>query len=198
MLKIFPLHPIYKEREISDRLWRAYFQETEFLKYAFYYLYLLERKIIMMTIPGIATEFKAAGTYARKDWMQNEDVGEFKDMLLSAMGNDPDKKAPYSYLAKDGIIEYNGVTFVCDYEHNALCLGDVSNPKDVIYVALEKGGTLQVNRDNIGDLSKAIGMFSPEDVNRILRAISKDAQCKRNLLEIDEAKNSIGEAEEKE
>lgn len=149
-----------------------------------------------MTIPGIATEFKAAGTYARKDWMQNEDVAEFKDMLLSAMGNDPDKKAPYSYLAKDGIIEYNGVLFVCDYEHNALCLGDVSNPKNVIYVALENGGTLQVNRDNIGDLSKAIGMFSPEDVNRILRAISKDAQCKRNLLEIDEAKNSIGEAEE--
>lgn len=151
-----------------------------------------------MTIPGIATEFKAAGTYARKDWMQNEDVAEFKDMLLSAMGNDLDKKAPYSYLAKDGIIEYNGVLFVCDYEHNALCLGDVSNPKDVIYVALENGGTLQVNRDNIGDLSKTIGMFSPEDVNRILRAISKDAQCKRNLLEIDEAKNSIGEAEEKE
>lgn len=149
-----------------------------------------------MTIPGIETEFKAAGTYARKDWMQNEDVAGFKDMLLSAMENDPDKKAPYSYLAKDGIIEYNGVTFVCDYEHNTLCLGDVSNPKNVIYVALENGGTLQVNRDNIGDLSKAIGMFSPEDVNRILRAISKDAQCKRNLLEIDEAKNSIGEAEE--
>lgn len=149
-----------------------------------------------MTIPGIETERKTSGKYSGMNRIQNEDAAAFKDMLLSAIGKDPDKKAPYSYLAKDGIIDYNGVIFVCDYEHNALCLGDVSNPKDVIYVALENGGTLQVNRDNIGDLSKAIGMFSPEDVNRILRAISKDAQCKRNLLEIDEAKNSIGEAEE--
>lgn len=149
-----------------------------------------------MTIPGIETERKTSGEYSGMNRIQNEDAAAFKDMLLSAMGKDPDKKAPYSYLAKDGIIDYNGVIFVCDYKHNALCLGDVSNPKDVIYVALENGGTLQVNRDNVGDLSKAIGMFSPEDVNRILRAISKDAQCQRKLVEIDEAKNSIGEAEE--
>lgn len=152
----------------------------------------------MMIITGAETDYKAAGRYARKEWMQNEDVAAFKDTLLSAMGRDQDKKAPYSYLAKDGIIDYNGVIFVCDYEHNTLCLGNVSNPKDVIYVPLADGGTLQVNRDNIGDLSKAIGMFSPEDVNRILRAISKDAQCQKKLMEIDEAKNSIGEAEEKE
>lgn len=149
-----------------------------------------------MTIPGIEMERKTAGQYARPDRMQNEETAAFKDMLLSSMGKDPNKKAPYSYLAKDGIIDYNGVIFVCDYEHNTLCLGDVSNPKNVIYVGLADGGTLQVNRDNIGDLSKAIGMFSPEDVNRILRAISKDAQCQSNLQEIDEMKNRIGEAEE--
>lgn len=143
-------------------------------------------------------DYKAINEYAAKNRTQSEEAKAFKDMLLSTMGKDPNKKAPYSQLAKDGIIEYNGVVFVCDYEHNALCLGDVSNPKDVIYIALADGGTLQVNRDNIGDLSKAIGMFSPEDVNRILRAISKDAQCQKNLLEIDEMKNSIGEAEEKE
>lgn len=143
-------------------------------------------------------ERKTAGDFARPSGVQNEEAAAFKDMLLSAMGKDPDKKAPYSYLAKDGIIDYNGVVFVCDYEHNTLCLGNVSNPKDVIYVGLANGGTLQVNRDNIDDLSKAIGMFSPEDVNRILRAISKDAQCQKNLQEIDEMKNKIGEAEEKE
>ena len=66
----------------------------------------------------------------------------------------------------------------------------------MIYVALADGGTLQVNRDNVDDLSKAIGMFSPEDVNRILCAISLDAQCQRKLAEIDEERNSIGKAEE--
>ena len=34
--------------------------------------------------------------------------------------NDPDKKCPYSCLAKDGVIEYNGVTFACDYKHNCI------------------------------------------------------------------------------
>lgn len=152
----------------------------------------------MMTIPGIGTEYKTAGGYAGISRTQSEEAAAFKDAFLSAMGKDPDKKAPYSYLAKDGIIDYNGVIFVCDYKNNALCLGDVSNPKNVLYVALEGGGTLQVNRDNIGDLSKAIGMFSPEDVNRILRAISKDAKCQGKLAEIDEMKNSIGETEDEE
>lgn len=151
-----------------------------------------------MTIPGVETKSKTAGAYGGTNRTQSEDAVAFKDMLLSAVGKDPNKKAPYSHLAKDGIIDYNGVIFVCDYKNNALCLGDVSNKKNVMYVALENGGTLQVNRDNIGDLSKAIGMFSPEDVNRILRAISKDAQCQKKLAEIDEEKNSIGEKEEEE
>ena len=151
-----------------------------------------------MTISGIETDNKVAGSYARKDWMKNEGATAFKDTLFAAIGKEQDKKAPYSYLAKDGIIDYKGVIFVCDYQNNTLSLGNVSNPKDVIYVGLENGGTLQVNRDNIGDLAKAIGMFSPEDVNRILRAISRDAQCQSNLQEIDEMKNSIGKAEEKE
>lgn len=105
------------------------------------------------------------------------------------------KKAPYSYLAKDGIIDYNGVVFVCDYEHNALCLGDTGNTKDCITVPLENGGTLIVNRDNIGSLASAIDMFSPEDINRIMRAIAKDAKVQQMQHEIDEETNSIGNAE---
>lgn len=149
-----------------------------------------------MAIAGIAAEQKAAAEYVKNNRREDAGAAAFKDMLLSNMGKSPDKKAPYGHLAKDGVITYNGVTFVCDYKHNALSLGDVSNPKKVIYVALADGGTLQVNRDNIEDLSKAIGMFSPEDVKRILRAISLDAQCQRKLVEIDEERNKIGEAEE--
>ncbi len=99
------------------------------------------------------------------------------------------KKAPYSYLADDmGQIEYNGVVFQCDYEQNRLCLGDVSNPDDCLSIPLESGGCLVVNRDSIDGLSKAIGMFSPEDINRIMRAIAQDAKIQKmkNQLE-DEA-----------
>ena len=67
--------------------------------------------------------------------------------------------APYSYLAEDGVITYNGVSFFCDYENNAITLGDMSDEKNVITVQLENGGCLKVNSDNIEDLSKAIAMF---------------------------------------
>lgn len=101
-------------------------------------------------------------------------------------------KVPYGYLAKDGIIEYNGVIFVCDEKTNSICLGDVSDPKQVISVALSGGGHLKVNRDNIGDLSKAVGMFSPEDLNLILRAIAQDTKIQSMKQELDDMENNIG------
>lgn len=87
-------------------------------------------------------------------------------------------KVPYGEMAEDGVIEYNGVVFVCDYDHNRLTLGDTSNEKDCINIPLSGGGSLLVNRNNIDALSKAIGMFSPEDVNRILRALAQDKKIR--------------------
>ena len=83
------------------------------------------------------------------------------------------KKCPYNHLAKDGLIEYNGVVFECDYDTNAICLGDMSDPKKVLNISLPSGGSLRVNVDSIGGLSKAAGMFSPADLNAIMRAISQ-------------------------
>lgn len=90
-----------------------------------------------------------------------------------------EKKAPYSFLADEsGKITYKGVTFFCDNEKQQICLGDMSNPKNVINIPLAKGGCLRVNRDNIGDLAKAIDMFSPEDIGRIMRAIAQDNKAR--------------------
>ncbi|MCI5954292.1 MAG: hypothetical protein MRZ49_06940 [Lachnospiraceae bacterium] len=96
------------------------------------------------------------------------------------------QKCPYSHLAKDGLIEYNGVTFVCDYKTNSICLGDMSNPKNVLNISLPSGGNLKVNVDNFGDLSKAAGMFSPADLNAIMRAIAQYNHCTKKLNELDE------------
>ncbi len=101
-------------------------------------------------------------------------------------------KVPYGYLAKDGVIEYNGVIFVCDEKTNSICLGDVSDPKQVINVALSGGGNLKLNRNNIGDLSKAAGMFSPRDLNLIMRAIAQDTKIQSMKKELDDMENSIG------
>ena len=119
-------------------------------------------------------------------------IEESMKQARAAMNNG----APYSYLAKDGIIDYNGVIFVCDTEHNALRLGDTSNPKNCISINLSNGGSLIVNRDNLGDLAKAIGMFSPEDVNLILRAIAEDAKVQQMKQQIDDETSGLDIAED--
>ena len=55
-----------------------------------------------------------------------------------------------------------------------------------------------VNRNNIGDLGRAIGMFSPEDINRILRALKMDAKVQEMQKEIDEMEDGIGKSNEQE
>lgn len=104
-------------------------------------------------------------------------------------------KVPYGHLAKDGVIEYNGVIFVCNEKTNSICLGDMTDKSQVITVTLSGGGHLKVNRKNIGDLAKAVGMFSPEDLNLIMRAIAQDTKIQSVKKEIDDMENSIGSAE---
>lgn len=107
--------------------------------------------------------------------------------------------APYSYLAnEDGVIEYNGVIFTLDNERKWLCLGniDLNHMEQVIRIPLSEGGCLMVNRDSVGDLAKAIGMFSPEDINRILRALKLDGKIQQMKHEIEEMEDGIGKSSE--
>jgi len=102
-------------------------------------------------------------------------------------------KVPYGHLAKDGVITYKGVCFVCDERSNSICLGDMSNKAQVLSIPLSGGGSLNVNRANLGDLAKAIGMFSPEDVNLIMRAIAQDTKIQSMQKEIEDMEASVGE-----
>ena len=101
-------------------------------------------------------------------------------------------KVPYGHLAKDGVIEYNGVVFVCDEKTNSICLGDMTDEKNVLNIPLSGGGHLKVNRNSIGLLSKAAGMFSPEDLNLIMRAIAEDTKIQSVKKEIEDEEDSIG------
>ena len=97
------------------------------------------------------------------------------------------KQAPYSSLAnEDGVIEYNGIILQCDFDNNRLILGDCSNLDNCIRVPLSGGGEFVFNRDQLSNISKIISMFSPEDQNRIMRAISLDKQCRKQLKEIED------------
>lgn len=101
-------------------------------------------------------------------------------------------KVPYGHLAKNGVIVYNGVCFVCDERTNSICLGDVTDEKKVLNIPLSGGGHLKVNRDSIGLLSKAVGMFSPEDLNLIMRAIAEDTKIQSVQKEIEDEEASVG------
>ncbi len=160
-----------------------------------------------------------AGSYTQSEWKkvmesidkQIEDVKEEQknrfekqereaeaakiyEAAVAAKGNPIEtireaEKVPYGYLAKDGKIEYNGVVFLCDEKTNSICLGDVSDKENTLVIPLSEGGCLRVNRDNLEALQSAIGMFSPEDVNRILRAITQDNKRREMLQELEENKN---------
>ena len=116
-----------------------------------------------------------------------------RNYFMEKMNGTYKKSFPYEHLAENGVITYNGVEFVCDAQRNAICLGDMSNKKDVLIIPLEGVGNLMVNRNNLGDLSRAISMFSPEDINRIMCAIADDNKAREAQEEIEEDTNSIGD-----
>lgn len=89
------------------------------------------------------------------------------------------------------MITYNGVTFQCDEFRKQISLGDISDPKENITIPLTGGGSLVVNRDSVDALSQAIGMFSPEDVNRILQALATAAKAEEAELELEENKKGL-------
>ncbi len=115
--------------------------------------------------------------------------------MAFAEGMPEDNGVPYFYMAKDGIIDYNGVVFFCDEEHRAICLGDTSDKSKCLNIPLSGGGSLIVNRDNLSGLAKAIGMFSPEDVNLIMRAIAEDAKIQQMKQQIDDETSGLDLAE---
>ncbi len=55
----------------------------------------------------------------------------------------------------------------------------------------DEGGVVKYNGVNIDDLVKAISMFSPEDINRIMRAIAQDAKLKQIKMQIEDETSGI-------
>lgn len=94
-------------------------------------------------------------------------------------------KSEYSYLADGGEIAYNGVAFQYDEESDSISLGDMSNKDNILTINLSGGTVLHVNRNDIDSLVKAIGMFKPEDVKKIMDAIAIDAKSRNKPIEVE-------------
>lgn len=150
---------------------------------------------------SVDEQLEAAKREQRERFRKEEDRAEARrvyEAAVSGRGSAMESlhqtyDVPYGYMAKDGEIEYNGVTFVCDSLTHSICLGDVGDKENTLTIPLEGGGCLKVNRNNLDELQKAIGMFSPEDVNRILRAITKDNKAKQMEQELEDEKSDVTE-----
>ena len=88
-------------------------------------------------------ELKSAGDEEKADGDLEEEEGtedrsEALKIVQAVMsgGKNPieelrkPSKVPYGHLAKDGVIIYNGVCFVCDERTNSICLGDMTDEKN--------------------------------------------------------------------
>lgn len=137
-----------------------------------------------------------------------DSVDAYQKELADAKINDPEKyqkmileskeaaAKSFSQVAKlaesnGGTATYNGVNIFFDSENQQMNVGDMSNKGSVITVALSNGWVLNFNRDNIDDIAKMLDLFSPEDVRRIMEAITKDNIAVSMQKEIDDAKASV-------
>lgn len=66
----------------------------------------------------------------------------------------------------------------------------MSDESNVLSIPLAGGGTLKVNRNNKADLARAIGMFKPEDVRRIMVALAQDNEVQEMENEIEDEKTA--------
>lgn len=189
------------DKTMTDKEWKAYLKKIDEVEESI-------RKEIQAEGEQNLAQADAAREKRRENWQEQwEEVAELakanmKKVLESEISDHEllvqeaelaDGWVPYSQYMQGDKIVYNGVFFECDPEHHAISLGDVSNSKNVINIPLAGGGVLLVNRNEIGSLAKAIGMFSAEDIGRILRAIEEDKQIQRNQYTIEEEENQTME-----
>lgn len=97
-------------------------------------------------------------------------------------------------------VVHNGVRVVVTKDSlrgNSITIGGSATP-DWIQVSTSVG-TVNIDLNDLDSLMKCLDMFSPEDLNAILRKITEVRQARDAMREIDEAKNTpIQQAEKRE
>lgn len=92
---------------------------------------------------------------------------------------------------KTGVATYKGVSIAFDFEHSVMTVGDLSSGNIINVGKLSNGYAFSFNRDNIDDISKMLDLFSPEDINKIMAAITTDNIAQSMKQEIEDAKAKV-------
>lgn len=139
---------------------------------------------------------------------KTEVADAYQQQLEDAKVNDPEKYQSMILKSKEdaaksfsqlldvsksngGTATHNGVSILFDTEKKQMNIGDTSHRGNVISVNLSNGWVLNFNRDNIDDVSKILDLFSPEDIRRIMEAITKDKMAQTMEQEIDDTEASV-------
>lgn len=95
--------------------------------------------------------------------------------------------------ADSGMAFYNGVPINFDFKNNSISVGNVQSG-DVIHVGeLSNGYSFSFNMDNVDAVIGMLDLFSPEDVNKIMAAITEHNMAERAEEEIEEDKSKTPE-----
>lgn len=129
-----------------------------------------------------ADEYRASG----ESCAATDSIGIILRQMGEAKRGEPVRKE----VIHDGVL----VVVEKDYlRGNSITIGGSNNP-NWIHVDTSVG-TVHIDLNDIESLMKCLDMFSPEDINLILRKITEVRQTKDALNEIDNMKNTLVESE---
>ena len=131
------------------------------------------------------------------DPQKYEDMQAQREQDIAKSFRQVEEIARKSGDGKTGMATYNGVPIAFDFQNGIMTVGDMSAGNDIINVGkLSNGYAFSFNRDNIGDISKILDLFSPEDINKIMAAITTDNIAKSMEQEIEDEKAKLGKTAE--
>lgn len=139
------------------------------------------------------SSFAAKLKQADENLVSGESLGATNSIgiILRQMGE------PQAGEAVTKTVVHNGVTVSVTKDAlygNSITIGGSANP-DWIQVHTSVG-TVNIDLNDIDSLMKCLDMFSPEDINAILRKITEVKQARDAMQEIDNMKNQSVERTE--
>lgn len=162
-----------------------------------------ERDTFSLTPKATAGEFDDILSLQYK----KDQIADYEKELEDARINNPFKyKKMINQRAADNVNSFDQLVALVEKGQNTTAYQNVSlevngdNKKMLIsggssgrtiHVGLSNGWALEFDRD--ADISGLIGLFSPEDIKRIMEAIVKDNMAQEAEEELDETKEGVGE-----